>query len=193
VIVVIRKVKSGNKESYLPTSKAVYEEKDRFEAAFRQYWDQIVTFLTLLVDDPDEAQDLALEVFWRLYRRPPKPGSNLGGWLHRVAANLGYNALRAARRRSAYENTGGRELIDWNSTNNPAQLMEQAAERRSVRNALAKMKPRQAQLLILRHSGLSYAEMAAVLKLKPSSIGALLARAEKEFGQVYLSLQRDQQ
>jgi RNA polymerase sigma-70 factor (ECF subfamily) len=36
-------------------------------------------------------------------------------------------------------------------------------------------------LLVLRHSGLSYAEIAVALGLAPGSVGTLLARAETEF------------
>jgi len=54
-----------------------------------------------------------------------------------------------------------------------------------VQTALARLKPRSAQVLTLRHSGLSYAEIAAVLRLPISSVGTLLARAEIEFEKVY--------
>ncbi len=57
-----------------------------------------------------------------------------------------------------------------------------------VREALARMKPAQAQLLILRHSGLSYQELAEALGVKASSIGTLLARAEAEFEKRYREL-----
>ena len=50
---------------------------------------------------------------------------------------------------------------------------------------LAKMKPRSAKILTLRYSGLSYAEVAAAMKVKPSSVGKLLARAEDEFEKIY--------
>ena len=64
-------------------------------------------------------------------------------------------------------------------------MVEQAQERQQVRVALGGMKPRSAQMLILRHSGMSYAEIAAALDVSPASVGALLARAEKEFEQAY--------
>ncbi|PMP85558.1 MAG: RNA polymerase subunit sigma-24, partial [Roseiflexus castenholzii] len=56
-----------------------------------------------------------------------------------------------------------------------------AEERDQVRAALATMPQRQAHLLLLRHAGLSYAEVAAVLNLAPGSVGTLLARAERAF------------
>jgi RNA polymerase sigma-70 factor (ECF subfamily) len=51
-------------------------------------------------------------------------------------------------------------------------------ERRRVRAALARLPRRQAVALVLRHSGLSYAEVAAVLDLSPGSVGTTVRRAE---------------
>jgi RNA polymerase sigma-70 factor (ECF subfamily) len=54
-----------------------------------------------------------------------------------------------------------------------------------VRSVLGHMRPRSAQALILRHSGLSYAEVADAIGIPPGSVGTLLARAEKEFERLY--------
>jgi RNA polymerase sigma-70 factor (ECF subfamily) len=43
------------------------------------------------------------------------------------------------------------------------------------------MPPREAQLLVLHHAGLTYKEIAAALEVAPGSVGTLLARAEAEF------------
>ena len=49
---------------------------------------------------------------------------------------------------------------------------------RRVRAALAKLPRRQAVALVLRHSGLSYADVAAALDLSPGSVGTTVRRAE---------------
>ncbi len=54
-----------------------------------------------------------------------------------------------------------------------------------MRAALRQMPPREAQLLVLRYSGLAYKDIAAALGVAPGSVGALLARAEKEFERLY--------
>jgi RNA polymerase sigma-70 factor (ECF subfamily) len=54
-----------------------------------------------------------------------------------------------------------------------------------VRCILAEMKPRDAKLLLLRHSGLTYKELAVALNLAPGSIGSLLTRAERAFAKRY--------
>ena len=64
---------------------------DQFETIFLENWPRVYGLLFRLVGDQAEAEDLALETFMRLYQRPPvnNPALNLGGWLHRVAVNLG--------------------------------------------------------------------------------------------------------
>ena len=172
-----------------PQPKRTAQPAD-FETAFHRYWPRIHALLFRLTGDPDQAEDLALEVFLRLHRQPRllDPDQNLSAWLHRVAANLGYNALRAARRRQKYETEAGQLDLQSNPSPDPAREAERAAERTRVRRTLAAMKPRDAQLLLLRHSGLTYTELAAALQLNPASIGKLLSRAEKEFEKRYTNL-----
>ncbi len=71
-----------------------------FAELFQRHYRRVYGILYRLVGE--EADDLAQEVFLRLYQRPPggaDPG--LSTWLHRVATRLGYNALRAERRRQS--------------------------------------------------------------------------------------------
>lgn len=162
-----------------------------FEAIFHAHWTRVYAVLFRLVGDRAEAEDLALEVFLRLYRRPParERGDSLCGWLYRVATNLGFNALRARKRRQRYEQEAGRLALEVASGHDPEVEAERAEEREQVRSVLARMKPRSAQLLILRHSGLSYAELAAAFGVSPGSIGTMLARAEREFEAQYRALE----
>jgi RNA polymerase sigma-70 factor, ECF subfamily len=179
----------SNKRNQASTaSRAAQQDGDEagFEALFQAHWSRVVQVLAHLVGDPAEAEDLALDAFWRLYRQPPGQDQNLGGWLYRVATRLGLNALRARQRRQQYEESAGKDALENDPPDNPAALVEQAQERQQVRWVLSLMKPRTAQLLILRHSGMSYAEIAAALQVSPASVGTLLARAEREFEGRYL-------
>jgi RNA polymerase sigma-70 factor (ECF subfamily) len=163
-----------------------------FDAVFQQYWPRLVGVLFRLTGDRDEAEDLALEVFWRMLKTPPVVDdlSDPGGWLYRVAVHLGYNALRSRKRRGRYEHAAGAQAAEASELSTPEVQVEQRLERERVRRILARMRPRSAQLLVLRHSGLSYAEVAEALGTKPSSVGTLLARAEKEFERLYHSERR---
>ncbi len=161
----------------------IAEDKAWFEAFFKAYWSPVYGLLFRLVGEHAEAEDLALESFWRLYQH----ASQLEGeqaqtaWLYRVATNLGLNALRGRKRRQQYETRAGRQAMDERAHPDPGAALERSEENARVRAALAQMRPRAARLLILRNSGLSYAEVAAALGLAPGSVGTLLARAEREF------------
>jgi RNA polymerase sigma-70 factor (ECF subfamily) len=173
------------------TSSAPREADNRaaFEAIFQEHWERVYAVIFRLVGDRDEAEDLALETFWRLHQQPPRRRDNLAGWLYRVATNLGLNALRARKRRRQYEEQAGALSFESASPVNPAMEVERAERRARVRRALAQMKPRSAKTLILRYSGLSYAEVAAAIGVSPNSVGTLLTRAEREFEQRYRALE----
>ena len=156
-----------------------------FETIFVEQWSRVYGVVFRLVGDKLEAEDLALETFWQLYRNPPAKRENLDGWLYRVAVNLGLNALRARKRRTRYEEESGSLAFDTHRASEPENEVESAEQRQEVQGILARMKPRSAKILTLRHSGLSYAEVAAAMKVKPSSVGKLLARAEDEFEKIY--------
>ena len=161
-----------------------------FEALFREHWAHVYRLLNRLVGDPAEAEDLALETFVRLYQKYPlqENEANPGGWLHRVATNLGLHSIRSWKRREGYELTAGKYALEESPEARPAEIMAQEEDRRLVRIVLAQMNERQSQLLILRYSGSSYKEIATVLKLAPTSIGPLLLRAEREFEKRYRAL-----
>jgi RNA polymerase sigma-70 factor (ECF subfamily) len=160
-------------------------ESGNFEALFEAYWSRVYGVVYRIIGDPAEAQDLTLETFLRLHQRPPRRRTNLGGWLYRVATNLAFNALRARKRRTSYETQVGEARWAARAAENPGEAFEQAEERHRVRQALSRMKRRGAKILILRHSGCSYAEIAAAVGVAASSVGTLLARAEGEFERLY--------
>lgn len=162
-------------------SQSEQDAEARFEATFQEHWPRVFGVVYRLVGDAAEAEDLALEAFWRLYNHRLKIEGEVGGWLYRVAMNLGFNALRASQRRWRYEVEAGRRSLEDTPLADPADEIERDQRRQLVQAALAKMKPRSAQMLVLRHSGLSYAEIGAALDIAPGSVGTLLARAEAEF------------
>jgi RNA polymerase sigma factor (sigma-70 family) len=165
-----------------------------FEDLFIEHWSSIYRLLVRMTGDPAEAEDLALETFFRLYRQPPRSGegSNTGGWLYRVATNLALRSIRSAKHRQHYELSAGKGALEDAPETRPAQIFESKEDNRMTRQALAKMNPRRAELLVLRYSGLTYKDIAKALDLSPTSIGPLLLRAEREFEKVYLALTEEE-
>lgn len=164
-----------------PTVTAGLSKID-FNRIFLEQYPRVHAVLVRIVGDRAEAEDLALETFWQLYRRPPEVlrAPDPAGWLYRVATNLGLNALRARKRRERYELEAGAEVLT-RGDDDPEGAAAAEEERESVRRVLGQMDSRQAQLLLMRHSGMSYGELASALRLSPNSIGTLLVRAQREF------------
>ena len=165
-----------------------------FEDLFREHWARVYRFLKRLVGDPSEAEDLAVETFLRLYKHHPnqQDGFNLGGWLYRVATNVGLHSIRSWKRREHYELAAGKYALEDPEEASPAEILARSEERQRVRQVLAKMNKRHSELLVLRYSGLSYKEIANALNLAPASIGPLLVRAEREFEKQYRALAQEE-
>jgi len=173
-------------ETESPVSEELWPGSS-FEEIFLEHYGHIVAALYRLLGDRSRAEELTSEVFWKLYRRPlpPREDGNIGGWLYRAAMNMGIDALRAAARRKEYESQAGRILAEAQSPASPLEELLHEERRKQVRATLARMKPAQAQILLLRSSGLSYQELGNVLGVALGSVGTMLNRAEIEFQKKY--------
>ena len=160
------------------------------EAVFRLQYPRLVGVLAHITGDRGRAEELASEVFCKLSARPAlfRPESNLDGWLYRTAVNLGLDALRMDARRRRHEQAAGVEVARGSSSGNALAEMLRAEQRTRVHAVLAELKPVSARLLLLRHAGFSYGELAAALSIKPASVGTLLARAAAQFEKKYRGL-----
>ena len=165
-----------------------------FEDLFLEHWNSIYRLLLNITGDPAEAEDLALETFIKFHQRPPMTGDgyNPGGWLYRVATNLGLRSIRSYRRREHYELEAGKGIWDAAQEDRPAEILESKEDHRLIRLALAEMNPRRAELLILRYTGMNYKDIANALGLSRTSIGPLLLRAEREFEKAYRALNQEE-
>ena len=166
---------------------------ESFENLFRENWAPIYRLLLRMVIDPAEAEDLALETFFRLYKNhsASKEEFNTRGWLYKVEANLALQSIRSFKRREYHEINTGKDALVEASTNQPHDIFSEKEERRIARIALAQMNPRQAEILVMRHSGMTYKDIAAAFNLSPTSIGPLLLRAEREFEKHYRALTQE--
>ncbi len=143
------------------------------EQVFRATYPRVVAVAARVLGSQDEAEDVAQEVFVA-FGRTTVPAAEARGWLAVAAAHTALNHLRTGRRRSSREEAVHTERV----VPDVADTVLALDERRRVRAALARLPHRQAVALVLRHSGLSYAEVAAALDLSPGSVGTTVRRAE---------------
>jgi RNA polymerase sigma-70 factor (ECF subfamily) len=153
------------------------------EALFREHYGRIAGMLTRLTGDRAQAEEIAADVFHKLSRRPAllESREDLTAWIYRVATNAGFDALRANSRRRKREEEAGFEGIRAAAAPSALEVLLAEERRVRVRAVLGALKPRDAQMLLLRSSGLAYRELAGALGIEPASVGTMLARAEAEF------------
>lgn len=168
------------------------EDERSFEAIYQQHRPRIYGVLFRLLGDQDEAEDVTQQVFLKLYHAQPHQlpddEHKLTAWLYRVALNEGYNSLRSKKRRNGWQEKLNRLWVDNRSAPSSAQIFERQDTQRQVREILNEMKPQEANLLLLRHAGLSYKELASILDVSASSIGSLLTQARRKFARKYESI-----
>lgn len=153
-----------------------------FEAFFQAHYARIARSISRVVGDHARAEELAVEAFWKLWRSPRAQGAKAGGWVHRTAVRLALNELRRQKRSTRYELLSGRAT----PSPTPEEAHATAEQRAQVRRVLAALDARQAELLLLRSSGLSYGELAAAIDVNPASVGTLVARAQQAFRKEYV-------
>lgn len=151
-----------------------------FDAVFRAEYRRIAGVIARVVRDHARAEELAVEVFLKLWRTPQAQGEKAGGWLYRTAVRKGLDELRHRTRRSRYE-----RLIEYMRPRNPEEIHAGTEEQERVRFILAVIPPRQAELLLLHSHGLNYEELGSALDMNSASIGTLLNRARQIFRKEY--------
>jgi RNA polymerase sigma factor (sigma-70 family) len=145
------------------------------DAVFRRDYQLVVGVAARVLGSRDQAEDVAQDVFLS-FGHSSVPASEARGWLCVAAAHTALNLLRSGRRRAAREEAVA--AGDAGVVSDVAETVVTLEERSRVRSALVRLPAKQAVALVLRHSGLSYAEVAAALDLSPSSVGTTVRRAE---------------
>ena len=145
------------------------------DAVFRRDYQLVVGVAARVLGSRDQAEDVAQDVFLS-FGRSSVPAGEARGWLCVAAAHTALNLIRSGRRRVSREEAAA--AGDHAVVSDAAEAVVTMEERNLVRSALARLPRKQAVALVLRHSGLSYSDVAAALDLSPSSVGTTVRRAE---------------
>ena len=149
------------------------------ETIVRRHLPRMVALARRMLSDPAEAEDVAQEVFLRVWREAPnwKPGAaKFETWMHRVALNLCYDRLR--RRRERADPDAGVNMADPAPPASEAWLARQRAAK--VQAALAQLPERQRAAIALVHfQELSNIAAAEMLEVSVEALESLLARGRR--------------
>ncbi|MGO9971955.1 MAG: sigma-70 family RNA polymerase sigma factor [Solirubrobacteraceae bacterium] len=145
-----------------------------FETFFRDHHRGVVRLAQSVLGDSQAAQDVAQEVFLAAYRRFPGDYGQAAGWVRVAAVHTALNVLRAERRRDKRQ----RLVQAVGSLPSAEEMVIDREARAELRRVLARLPWRSAAVLVMRHGGMSYVEIAEALGVKAGHVGTLLRRAE---------------
>jgi RNA polymerase sigma-70 factor (ECF subfamily) len=160
-----------------PLTSVGQRTPDSFERLFLEEYQKVVAIAYRVLGDRAAAEDVAQEVFLQFHRSQSPSSEHASGWLHSAAVHSALNVIRGERRRLKRDTTHASEETAAR-IDNPEQLVVAAERQREVRQALSRLPVKAAAILVLRYSGLSYAEVATALRLKVGNVGTMLRRAE---------------
>jgi RNA polymerase sigma-70 factor (ECF subfamily) len=170
------------------------DDADAFRQLVERHQDRLTSLLAYQTGRPDLAEDLAQDVFLRVYRSRKRyePGSKFTTWLFTIAGNVGLNALRTLARRREVRLAGGAadETGGFSTTGAPeptaasaampTRLADSAELRDAVRAAVGALSERQRLAVMLaKFEHLGYAEIGEVMQMTPQGVKSLLARARE--------------
>jgi RNA polymerase sigma-70 factor, ECF subfamily len=166
-------------------------DEQSFELLLQRYRTPLVNFLFRMVKNREQAEDLAQEVFIRVYRAREEyvPTAKFTTWLFRIATNLALNSLRDHRHQKLEMSidaplTGDAEdgderpfeVADKHLT--VEQELVEEERKKMIRRAIEKLPEKQrAAVLLHKYQELDYAEIAKILSCSESALKSLLFRA----------------
>ena len=145
----------------------------------------VVHFLYRMVPNQAVSEELAQEVFLRVYRSRAtyEPTAKFTTWLFRIATHVALNSIRDRKKEKGHESLD-EELLDGmerqvaDRQQTVEQEMVHEVKRREVRQAIEALPAKQrAAVLMHKYEGLDYSQIAAVLRCSESAIKSLLFRA----------------
>ncbi len=157
-------------------------ETTRFAALLECYEREIYRFVFRLTGNPEDAADLLQDTFLKAFKafaRLPVD-ANHRAWLYRIAHNEALNLFRSRTVRAtvplelAASVAGGTE-------DDPDSLEETRRLARALGDVIRKLTPRQRSALLLKkYEGLSYGEVASVLRCSEENARAQVYQAMKK-------------
>ncbi|MGC8602709.1 MAG: sigma-70 family RNA polymerase sigma factor [Desulfomonilaceae bacterium] len=164
-------------------------DREAFNDLVLKYQKKVFSVAYRFVGDPEEANDLAQEIFTAAYQnlKSFRGDSKFSTWLFQIATNRGKNRFKYLKRRGFFTNRGSSETEDEgdqshralpDQTANPEELLSGNQIRKAVIEAINELEPDHKEIVILRDiEGLSYDEIARILDLPEGTTKSRLHRA----------------
>ena len=165
------------------------DDREAFAELVERFQHRLVGIMNHLVGHSQEAEDLAQEVFLRVYktRHRYSPKAKFSTWLFTIANNLALNAIRNRKRRQAVplevQDSGPMGIrptgvVVADDAPPPTHRLQQEELAGVIRKALEDLNERQRVAVVLnKFEDMGYAEIADVMGLTSKAVKSLLSRA----------------
>jgi RNA polymerase sigma-70 factor (ECF subfamily) len=196
VSITLPKMWNASNEEFDSDMALVERALDNDLAAFEQlvtrYQGKIIAYAARMLNDHDEAEDVAQEAFIKAYRSLEsfRGAASFSTWLYRIVTNLCIDRTRMRKRRpqQAYsldepydkeEDKGGRDIADTNFE--PSKNVEREELRQQVRLTVAEMPDKLRQVLVMCDiQGMPYEQIAKVLDCPIGTVKSRLFHARAD-------------
>ena len=161
-----------------------------FEELVLRYRGRLITVLEQWMQQRDVAEDLAQEVFLRVFRarKTYEPRAKFSTWLFAIASNVARSALSSLARRREMNIAPGRDRVSApdpldqmaldSSGMMPTRQLDRAERAEIVQQAILSLSERQRfALLLSKFEGMSYSEIGETMELSSQAVKSLLSRA----------------
>lgn len=167
-------------------------DQGAFTQLVTKYQDRLIGIFTNMFGDAALAEDLAQEVFLRIYRARQgyEATAKFSTWVFQIASNLASNSRRTKGRKKEVQFSlsssgsqpvrAGEALVADKSALMPTRQFDAEELREHVMSAMETLNERQRMAVLLhKFEGMSYAEIGIIMDLSPQAIKSMLSRARE--------------
>jgi len=147
----------------------------------RKYQDRVYNFCRYMLQNPEDAQDAAQDVFMKAYRgsKDFRPDSSTYTWIYRIAVTTCLDYKRKSRRERFRREPLPEDLPSDEPY--PDQLYESKESTEAVQVAFQNLPEKLRAAIVLREmEGLSYEEIARVLHTSMGTVKSRISRAREQ-------------
>ncbi len=160
------------------------ENENKLAGLYEEYYDRIAHYVYVRIEDKNEAEDIASDVFLRALKSIntyEDQGAPMQAWLFKIAHNMVVDHLRKV---SKYK-TVSIDTVEIKAEDDPAKTAENNITMESTHKAMEKLTPDQRQVLQLRFfGGLSSREVAEVMKKTDGAVREMQRSALEKLRQL---------
>ena len=180
-------------DSLIPCSQDSATETRDLEQIYREFFPALRAYLTRKVGNPEQAEDLVQETFYRALGAfqagtgwLPSARKEYRPWLFRIATNLAIDQLRRRTRLTWCDLEAAATVPTSGLEADPEEVYTHLEEAETVRTTLRRLPEHYCTVLVLYyHHGLTASQVARLIGLTPGGCKMLLLRARHAFAWHY--------